>query len=315
MTRVAVLGGGPDMEREVSIESSTAVAKALAEAGYDAELHLIDAPESLASIPGEVVFPVLHGRWGEGGPLQDILERDGRPYVGCGPRAARLCMDKIATKLEAARLGIRTPQACVFNHADRVAMDLPFVMKPALEGSSVGLSICRTEADAEKAVRSARLDLTRHPGQVTMVERLIRGREVTSPILERDGRLSALPIIEIRPSEGVYDYQAKYKRDDTVYVVEPRDIDPEPIQRDTLRLAEAVGVRHLCRADYIVDEDGRHWLLEVNTMPGFTSHSLVPQAAAHTGMPMAALCAHLVDQALREVRSGSDALHSSPQAR
>lgn len=315
MTQVAVLGAGPDMEREVSIDSSTGVTKALIEAGYDARLHLIDAPESLTHIPGEVIFPVLHGRWGEGGPLQDILQRDGRPFVGCGPMAARFCMDKIATKLEAARLGVRTPPACLYNHADRVAMDLPFVMKPALEGSSVGLSICSTEADAARAVEAARRDLKQHPGQVTMVERLIRGRELTCPIIEREGQLTALPIIEIRPAEGVYDYEAKYKRDDTVYIVQPDDIDAIPIQNDTLMLARALGVRHLCRADYILDEAGRHWLLEINTMPGFTSHSLVPQAAAHVGMPMPALCAHLVKLALSGVRGAPVGRHSSPQAR
>ena len=315
MTHVAVLGGGPDMEREVSIESSTAVTKALKDAGLRAELHLIDKLDNLAHIPGDVIFPVLHGRWGEGGPLQDILERDGRPYVGCGPFAARTCMDKIATKLEAARLGIRTPPACLFNHNDRVAMEPPLVMKPALEGSSVGLSICRTHEDVTRAVESARRDLAQHPGQVTMVERLVMGREVSAPLLEKDGKLVALPIIHIAPAQGVYDYEAKYKRDDTVYTVEPDWIDPAPIQADTLKLAIAIGVRHLCRADYIIDEAGRHWLLEINTMPGFTSHSLVPQAAARTGMPMHALCAHLVETALAGSKGRSGALHSSETAR
>lgn len=317
MTSVAVLGGGPDMEREVSIESSTAVTKALVEAGFDARLHLIDRPDTLAAIPGEVVFPVLHGRWGEGGALQDILEQGGRPYVGCGPLAARTCMDKLATKLEAARLGVRTPPACLFNHADRVAMDPPLVIKPALEGSSVGLSICRTPEDVARAAEFARRDLIQNPGQVTMVERLIKGREITCPVIEQGGRLTALPLIEIRPAEGIYDYEAKYKRDDTVYIVAPKDIDPAPIQSDTLRLASAIGVRHLCRADYILDDAGRHWLLEVNTMPGFTSHSLVPQAAAHTGMPMPALCAHLVRLALaaHQNRAPKGPLLSSQPAR
>ncbi|MFI4892198.1 MAG: D-alanine--D-alanine ligase [Phycisphaerales bacterium JB058] len=314
MTHVAVLGGGPDMEREVSIESSTAVAKALSDAGLKAELHIIDQLDNLAHIAGDVVFPVLHGRWGEGGPLQDILERDGRPYVGCGPLAARTCMDKIAAKLEAARLGIRTPPACLYNHNDRVAMEPPLVMKPALEGSSVGLSICRTPEDVDQAVAFAKQDLRTHPGQVTMVERLIKGREVSSPLIAKDGKLVALPLIEIAPAEGVYDYEAKYKRDDTVYTVDPGGIDAAPIQADTLKLAGAIGVRHLCRADYIIDEAGRHWLLEINTMPGFTSHSLVPQAARRTGMEMHDLCAHLVQEALTGAKGRSGALHSSETA-
>lgn len=314
MTHVAVLGGGPDMEREVSIESSTAVAKALSDAGLKAELHIIDQLDNLAHIAGDVVFPVLHGRWGEGGPLQDILVRDGRPYVGCGPLAARTCMDKIAAKLEAARFGIRTPPACLYNHNDRVAMEPPLVMKPALEGSSVGLSICRTPEDVEQAVAFAKQDLRAHPGQVTMVERLIKGREVSSPLIAKDGKLVALPLIEIAPAEGVYDYEAKYKRDDTVYTVDPGGIDAAPIQADTLKLAGAIGVRHLCRADYIIDEAGRHWLLEINTMPGFTSHSLVPQAARRTGMEMHELCAHLVQEALTGAKGRSGALHSSETA-
>ena len=314
MTHVAVLGGGPDMEREVSIESSTAVAKALNDAGLRAELHIIDTLDSLAHIAGDVIFPVLHGRWGEGGPLQDILERAGRPYVGCGPFAARTCMDKIAAKLEAARLGIRTPPACLFNHNDRVAMDPPLVMKPALEGSSVGLSICRTHGDVERAVEFARRDLVKNPGQVTMVERMIAGREVSSPLISKDGKLVALPIIHIAPAQGVYDYEAKYKRDDTVYTVEPAGIDAAPIQADTLKLANAIGVRHLCRADYIIDEAGRHWLLEINTMPGFTSHSLVPQAALKTGMAMHELCVHLVQEAMAGLKGRSGALHSSETA-
>ena len=314
MIHVAVLGGGPDMEREVSIESSTAVAKALSDAGLKAELHIIDQLDNLAHIAGDVVFPVLHGRWGEGGPLQDILERDGRPYVGCGPLAARTCMDKIAAKLEAARLGIRTPPACLYNHNDRVAMEPPLVMKPALEGSSVGLSICRTPEDVDQAVAFAKQDLRAHPGQVTMVERLIKGREVSSPLIAKGGKLVALPLIEIAPAEGVYDYEAKYKRDDTVYTVDPGGIDAAPIQADTLKLAGAIGVRHLCRADYIIDEAGRHWLLEINTMPGFTSHSLVPQAARRTGMEMHELCAHLVQEALTGAKGRSGALHSSETA-
>jgi len=315
VTHVAVLGGGPDMEREVSIESSTAITNALNEAGLSAELHLIDQLDNLAHIAGDVVFPALHGRWGEGGPLQDILERDGRPYVGCGPSAARICMDKIAAKLEAARLGIRTPEACLFNHNDRVAMLPPLVMKPALEGSSVGLSICMTPSDVERAVAFARQDLINHPGQVTMVEKMIKGCEVSSPLIEKDGKLVALPLIKIAPAKGVYDYEAKYKRDDTVYTVEPADIDAAPIQADTLKLANAIGVRHLCRADYIIDESGRHWLLEINTMPGFTSHSLVPQAALKTGMPMHELCAHLVQEALAGAKGRSGALHSSQSPR
>ncbi|MFI4872057.1 MAG: D-alanine--D-alanine ligase [Phycisphaerales bacterium JB061] len=313
--KVSVLGGGPDAERDVSIESSTAVTKALNEAGVQAELVLIDKPESLTDIRAEVLFPVLHGRWGEGGPLQDLLECDGRPYVGCRPAAARLAMDKVATKLVASRLGIRTPEAVLFNANDRIGMQLPYVIKPALEGSSVGLFICRTEAEAEAATKASKADIFANPGQVTMVERLTVGREITCPVIERGGALEALPLVEIAPAEGVYDYEAKYQRDDTVYTVAPGGIDTEAIQRDTQRLAEAIGVRHLARADFIIDSAGDHWLLEINTMPGFTAHSLFPQAAAHVGMPMPALCAYLAESALAGHQAGSGCADSSPSPR
>lgn len=309
--RIAVLGGGPDAEREVSIESSTAVTKGLADAGLDAKLHLIESPDSLAHIQADVIVPVLHGRWGEGGALQDILERDGRPYVGCGPRAARLCMDKIAAKLEAARLGIRTAPAQLLNINDRVDMPLPYVIKPALEGSSVGLYICHNEQDAERAFEASYADVQRNPGQVVIVEKMIVGREVTSPVIERDGKLEALPLVSIEPAEGVYDFEAKYKRDDTVYTVEPEGVNVEAIQRDTLRFAEAVGIRHLARVDYIIDDKGDHWFLEANTMPGFTAHSLVPQAAARVGLPMPDLCAHLAKSACSASERASGASHSS----
>ncbi|GAB5495108.1 MAG: D-alanine--D-alanine ligase [Phycisphaerales bacterium] len=309
--RIAVLGGGPDAEREVSIESSTAVTKGLVDAGLNARLHLIDQTDSLAHIEADVIVPVLHGRWGEGGALQDILERDGRPYVGCGPRAARLCMDKIAAKLEAARLGIRTAPAQLLNINDRVDMRLPYVIKPALEGSSVGLHICHTEQDAERAFELSSADVRANPGQVVIVEKMIVGREITSPVLERDGKLEALPLVSIEPAEGVYDFEAKYKRDDTVYTVEPEGLNVETIQNDTLRFAEAVGIRHLARVDYIIDERGDHWFLEANTMPGFTAHSLVPQAAARVGMPMPDLCAHLAKSACSALERASGASHSS----
>lgn len=309
--RIAVLGGGPDAEREVSIESSTAVTKGLADAGLDAKFHLIESPDSLAHVEADVIVPVLHGRWGEGGALQDILERDGRPYVGCGPRAARLCMDKIAAKLEAARLGIRTAPAQLLNINDRVDMPLPYVIKPALEGSSVGLYICHNEHDAERAFEASSADVQRNPGQVVIVEKMIVGREVTSPVIERDGNLEALPLVSIEPAEGVYDFEAKYKRDDTVYTVEPEGVNVEAIQRDTLRFAESVGIRHLARVDYIIDDKGDHWFLEANTMPGFTAHSLVPQAAARVGLPMPALCAHLAKSACSASERASGASHSS----
>lgn len=309
---VLVLGGGPDAEHDVSLSSSAAVAKALTESGCRADRRVIKeiSAGELKAFPGDVIFPVLHGPWGEGGPLQDLLERGGRPYVGCGPRAARLAMDKVATKMAALTLGIPTAPSAVFNPRDEVcplasaqgAFE-PVVLKPVHEGSSVGVHICRTIEDWRRSVEQVRRDLEQHPRRVYMVERGVLSRdggevrELTVAVL--DGQ--ALPVIHIRPGVEFYDYQAKYHRDDTKYIVDPplpKGV-REKIQSDAVRLAQGLGVRHVCRVDFLLDPAGTAWLLEVNTMPGFTDHSLVPMAAAAAGMKMPALCRRLVELAVQ----------------
>lgn len=297
---VLVLAGGPDAERDVSLDSARGVADGLRAAGFGVEERAIERLElaELASMPGDVIFPVLHGAYGEGGPLQDLLERDGRPYVGSGPRASRLAMDKVATKAIALQLGIPTPQWSILDTRDDVlSLDPPVVIKPVHDGSSVGLHMCQTTEDWQHALDAAREDQSRH--RVYMVERMVTpSREMTVGVVNG----TCLPLIEIRPAEGTYDYDAKYTRDDTEYVVDPQIA---PMQSDRMRaaalsLAGAVGVRHLARVDFMLDSSGVPWLLELNTMPGFTSHSLVPKAAAHVGLDMPSLCAHLVDLAMRD---------------
>jgi D-alanine-D-alanine ligase len=297
-----ILGGGPDAEREVSLKSAALVAAAVrAGGGFDVVEKTIGAVTlaDLRAMPGGVIWPVLHGPFGEGGPMQDLLEADGRPYVGCGPSAARLAMDKVATKMIAARSGILTAEACVLNPRDAACpLPLPVVVKPIFEGSTIGLHVCRTaehwRAAHEDAARSAR---------PCMIERFVPGREITVGLLEREpGRLSVLPTIEIIPAEGLYDYEAKYTRNDTRYVVNP-PLAPavlEEASRGAERLASALGVRGLARADFIIaDADGRPRLLEINTMPGMTDHSLVPMAAAAAGLDMPRLCTLILERALR----------------
>lgn len=299
---VLVLGGGPDAEREVSINSAAGVAEGLRRSGrYDAVERTIDrvTGDQLRAMPGDVVFPLLHGSYGEGGPLQDLLELDGRPYVGSGPRAARLAMDKLATKLSAAKIGVPTPDACALNlRDDQCPIAFPVVVKPVHDGSSVGLHIVRA-ADAWPCVREQVIEDARaHPDRVYLVERYIAGRELTVGLI--DGR--ALPTIHIVPADGAYDYDAKYTRDDTRYLLDP-ELPPgvdERIKAHAAALCATLGVRHLARVDFILDQSGTAWLLEVNTMPGFTSHSLVPKAARHAGTEMPELCATLVDLALRD---------------
>lgn len=303
---VLVLAGGPDAEREISLMSASGVAEALRRGGeFSVQYREIGrlTVEQLGELPGDVVFPVLHGHFGEGGPLQDALESDGRPYVGSGPRAARLAMDKVATKLAAARLGIATAAAAILNPGDaRCPFEGPVVIKPVHEGSSVGLHICRDEREWELSREAACADMRAHPERVYLIERaIVEGVELTVGVL--DG--AALPVIEIRPAEGVYDYKAKYFRDDTRYVCGPEL--PvgvtERIQGQAAALARALGVRHLARADFILDGSGTAWLLEVNTMPGFTDHSLFPMAARHAGIETPQLCGLLVRAAWRDGRA------------
>ncbi len=302
MTTALVLGGGIGGERDVSIAGATAVADAIAASGrFEVEKRIVETltREQLRALPGDVIVPILHGAWGEGGPMQDLLVADGRPYVGSGPRAARLSMDKIALKFIAQQCRVRTAVAAVLDENDSVCpLSLPVVVKPIRDGSTVGLHICRTVDEW----RAARADSLRSE-RTCMVEPLIDGRELTVGVLGDE----ALPIIEIIPADGLYDYEAKYTRNDTTYLINPElpaGVAPQLLE-DSLRLARQVGVRHLARVDYMLDRSGTPWLLELNTMPGFTDHSLVPMAArARTNDPleMPELCARLVEMALADAR-------------
>ncbi|MFO0833191.1 MAG: D-alanine--D-alanine ligase [Phycisphaerales bacterium] len=301
-TRVLVLGGGPDSEREVSLESSKGVAEALTVAGYKVRRDVIDrvGVSDLKVIGADVIFPVLHGPWGEGGPLQDVLAEVGRPFVGCRGRAARTAMDKIATKLAALRVGVPTLPAAVLNvHDDEPPLALPVVVKPVHEGSSVGVHICRTKPDWGRAMAAVLEARKTHPARVSMVEQAALGaRELTVGVLDGE----PLPVIQIEAAAEFYDYEAKYKRDDTRYTPDPALPAGmrEALQRRAVAVAREVGVRHLCRVDFLLDGAGGAWLLEVNTMPGFTGHSLVPMAAKHAGMDFPALTSRLVQMALRD---------------
>ncbi|MCH2141655.1 MAG: D-alanine--D-alanine ligase [Phycisphaerales bacterium] len=290
---VTVLMGGPDGEREVSLASGQAVVAALEHAGlsvHSLPIDTIDVP-ALKQIPGDVFFPVIHGPWGEGGPLQEVLEADGRPYVGSGPDAARRCMHKHHTKELATSLGIPTPDWQWCTSADSpITVGAPAVVKPAADGSSLGLHLCDSEAEILEAVHAL---LPIH--DEVLIERRVDGRELTVGIVLD----TALPIIEIQPCHGVYDYEAKYDRNDTAYIVHPplESSLIEALQETSIRLCRQAGVRDLGRVDFLVDQTGP-WLLEINTMPGFTDHSLLPKAAATAGQPMPALCKALVESAM-----------------
>jgi len=305
---VLVLMGGPDAEREVSLKSGSMVADALRRAGVTVEERIIDRPsvEDLRAMPGDVIFPVLHGPFGEGGPLQELLEADGRPFVGSRPRAARMAMDKLATKTLARRLGIPTPPSRALRAGDACDLAPPLVIKPIDDGSTVDVFICRAQSEIENAL-AAIFGGSRRRDRV-MAERFIEGREITVGWVLGQ----TLPIIEIVPADGFYDYEAKYLRNDTDYVLAPEEPESWAHMRTkrppldarsaalargfTEELVRGIGARHVARVDFMVDADGP-WLLEINTMPGFTDHSLVPKAAAHAAIDFPTLCRSLVEAA------------------
>lgn len=314
---VLVLAGGPDAEREVSLQSAKGIADALAKLPRFRVEHRPIGRLTLAelkALPGDVIFPALHGQWGEGGPLQDLLEADGRPYVGCRPPAARAAMDKIRTKLVAAEQGIPTPACSLLHPSDAACpLDLPVVLKPVHEGSTIGVHLVFEPAQWWPARDAAVDDIRRNPGRIYMVEAFVPGRELTAGVIapERADALH-LPLIEIRAQSGFYDYEAKYTRDDTVYDTAPALPGgiAEAVRGYVRRLTAALGVRHLARADFRLDPRAKPWLLEINTMPGFTGHSLVPMAAANAGLDFPSLCARLVDLAWEDHAAGRGARSS-----
>lgn len=297
--KVMVLAGGPDREREVSLHSGECVAAALREAGHEVLLHDLtpadtSALDAFAQWQGDCIFPALHGRWGEGGGAQTLLEARGFSYVGCTPLVAELCMDKHRTKLVVQDHEIATPQWELIGVGQSATLEPPVVVKAFDEGSSIDLFICHDVAARDHAVHEL---LNRHAR--LLVEQFIAGREMTVSVIGREpghAGVVALPVIHIVPKPAFYDYQAKYLRDDTEYRF---DIDAPPALLERIQAAavcahERLGVRHLSRSDFIVDAAGTPWFLEINTMPGFTTHSLLPKAARQSGLAMPQLVDRLV---------------------
>lgn len=293
---VTVLCGGPSAERDVSLESGRAVAEALRRRGHAVQVADIN-PQDLSAldIHADVIFPALHGTFGEDGQLQRLLEERHIPFVGSGVAASALAIDKAATKALVEKEEVLTPRWTVWKPADLALPDvrppaeigLPCVVKPVDQGSSVLTTICR-DARSFRAAADAVID---EYGRA-LIEQFIGGSEITVGIL---GDVP-LPPICIRPRREFYDFHAKYQDDATEY-----DFDAG-ISRDALarvqalsrRVFGAVGCRHLARVDWMLDADNRFWFLEINTLPGFTSHSLVPKAAAQVGIPFDELCDRLV---------------------
>ena len=294
--KIAVLMGGPSVERPVSLRSGAAVVNALTATG--AKVVSIDIQDTKFVIPRnvDVAFITLHGTFGEDGTLQRMLEDSGLAYTGSGPEASACAFDKIVAKGKFKAAGIPTPECEVFDRArcdlKRLAeLGFPLVVKPSRQGSSVGVSIVQAETDLEEACQIAwRYD------HHLLAEQFIKGRELTVGIF--DGH--ALPVIEIHPKHDFFTYEAKYTKGQTEYLVPaPLDKDVEAqVKALALRAHDCLGCRDFSRVDLILAENNQLFVLEVNTIPGFTETSLVPKAARAAGIEFQDLCARLVQIAL-----------------
>ncbi len=290
LDRVAVLMGGPSAEREISLRSGRAVWLGLRQAGYDAVA--VDVRRRTLELPPDIdaVFIALHGEFGEDGQVQSLLEARGLPYTGAGPEASRLAFDKVRAKQVLADRDIPTPPCNVLQRGGRRTLPLPVFVKPVQQGSSLGCHKVCEESDWPAAIE----DALRYTEQA-LVERFIEGRELTVGIVD----CAALPILEIYAPDTIYDYRAKYTPGLTRYEV-PARVD-EPIARRcqeiSLAAFRALGARGMGRVDLRLAPDGTPFVLELNTIPGFTETSLLPKAAAAAGYSFPALCDRIMQTA------------------
>ena len=324
--------GGDSSERPVSFSSGRAVADALAGAGYGVTCfdvsnqgyrgdisradamgrrprhaifplawdHLVTA---LYTNGFNAIFPVLHGGRGEDGTLQTLLEVGGLPYVGSGARACAIAMDKPLAKAYLREFGIQSPRGHFVTDAEELddSIQIPCAIKPASGGSSVGTSILKTGApdDVRRAVARALTD-----GSGALVEELIEGTEVTCAVMGEGEAATALPVIEIVPQKGggFYDFEAKYSAGGSDHLIPPRlrDEVQNQIQEQSLKVHRALGCRGVTRCDWICNDAGL-WFLEINTTPGMTETSLVPDAARAAGIEFPQLVAGLIEKVARPI--------------
>lgn len=287
--------GGPSAEREVSLRSGAAVAQALRSLGHD--VVELDPRSRDWKLPAgtDAVFLALHGTYGEDGTVQAELEKLGVPYTGCDPESSRIAFDKHLTKQRLLACGVPTPRFVLIDGpgaAWPLGWQPPVVLKPVRQGSSVGLQFVDRVSDFSAALS----ECLRFDSQVLLEEKIV-GRETTVGIL--DGR--PLPVVEVRPRAGAYDYRNKYTPGSTDYLC-PAPFDEattRAIQQAGLGAFKAVGARDYSRVDVMVPEAGQPVVLEVNTLPGMTETSLLPKAAAAAGIGYAELCEQMVVLALK----------------
>ena len=293
--RVGILMGGPSEEREVSIATGKAVIDACVENGYNAtEFGFInDYKKHLKRLKKQnIIFNALHGGIGENGSIQKWLDKNNIKYTGSGSISSSLCMDKAASKEIAKRNGIETPDWQLIQKANQeVKISPPFVVKPNDQGSTIGLSIVKDDQFTQSA-----MDLAFQHGNSIIIEKFISGRELTIPIINEE----AYPIVEINPKNNFYDYECKYTPGMSEYscpaILEKNLV--EKIEANTMQLFNQFDCSVYARADYILDNSGVPYFLEMNTLPGMTSTSLVPKSAYAKGQSFQQLIRHIIELSL-----------------
>ena len=305
--KVGVLLGGRSAEREISIMSGTGVLNALKKSGIDA--HAFDPAErSLAELAAEkfdAVFIALHGRYGEDGSLQGALEQLGIPYTGSGVMASSVAMDKIFTKKIWMSHQLQTPKFAILNAKTELrrvpdALGLPLIIKPPHEGSTIGITKVNGYSDMQEA-----FSLAAQFDDEVLAEEFIQGRELTVAVLGAGDQAYALPIVEIVAPQGNYDYQNKYFTDDTQYLC-PAPLDAaltQKIQAMSVEAFRALNCEGWARVDVLLrTSDNEPYLIEINTSPGMTSHSLVPMAARQAGMSYEEICTEILAGARLKIK-------------
>lgn len=288
--RIAVLKGGPGSEHDVSLRSGASVANALRDAGAIVEEVEISGTDVRIPEGTELVFNLIHGTFGEDGGLQQVLDGLGMAYTGEGAQESRTAFDKILTKLALVKSGVPTPVFEILKSGERPTLPLPFVIKAPRQGSSVGVHLIHDEKDVDQALADSLLY-----GKEILVEELVKGRELTVGVI---GDL-VLPVVEIRPNEGFYDYTNKYTKGATEYLV-PAPLttgETEAVQHVALAAVRALGLKVYSRVDVLLSSAGPT-VLEINTIPGMTETSLLPKAAAAIGLDFTSLCCKIAERSL-----------------
>jgi len=286
---ISILYGGASTEYKISIQTGLAIAEAIKDRynldmiNLDSEIY--NAPQLL--VGSDLVFNALHGGDGENGSIQSFLDLHHIPYTGSGAKPCKIAMDKNITKLIAKSVDIQTPNWILLKRNQHTGMQLhynqpskfsyPYVVKPSSEGSTFGLTIAREESELEEAIGHAS-----EYGDEILIEEFIPGRELTVGILGN----KPLPIVEIKPSHDLYDYKCKYTEGMSEYFVpaELSDSLERSLSEDALKIYKTIGCRHYARVDFRLNEAGKHYLLEINTLPGMTATSLLPKAAKAAGL-------------------------------